>query len=190
MTGFSDFEFATSTKWLELLREVAPSVSRAAILAALDLPSNVGFLRALEGAAPSSGVQLTAVSVRDTLEIERGIYTFAGQPNSGLIVLPSPASAVHRDTIIKLAARHGLPAIYPFRYFVLSGGLLSYGVDNIDLYRRGAAYVDRILRGARPSDLPVQQPSKFETTINLNTAKALGLQIPSTLLARADEVIE
>jgi putative tryptophan/tyrosine transport system substrate-binding protein len=190
MTGFSDFEFGTASKWLELLKEIAPSETRAAVLMQQGLAPNIGFLRALEDVAPSLGVQLTAVRVRDAEEIERGLDGFACQSNGGLIVLPSPVSAVHRDTVIKLAVRHRLRAIYPFRYFVLSGGLLSYGVDNVELYRRGASYVDRILKGASPADLPVQHPTKFEIVINLRTAKALGLDIPPTLLARADEVIE
>jgi putative ABC transport system substrate-binding protein len=130
------------------------------------------------------------VSARDAAEIERGLDAFAHQPNGGLIVLPSPLTAIHREMIITRAARHRLRAVYPFRYFALSGGLLSYGVDNADLYRRGASYVDRILKGARPADLPVQQPIKFELIINLKTAKALGLEVPPMLLARADEVIE
>jgi putative tryptophan/tyrosine transport system substrate-binding protein len=190
MTGFSDFELGTSAKWLELLKEIAPSARRAVVLLAHDLAPNIGFLHALERVAPSVGVQLTPVRVRDAVEIEQGLDSFAHQSNGGLIVLPSPVAAVHRDTIIMLAARHRLLAVYPFRYFVLSGGLLSYGVDNADLYRRGASYVDRILKGASPADLPMQQPIKFEMVINLKTAKALGLEVPPTLLARADEVIE
>jgi putative ABC transport system substrate-binding protein len=190
MTGFSDFELGTSSKWLELLKLIAPSATQVAVLLQHGLAPNTGFLRALEDLAPSVGVQLTAVRVGDAEEIERGLDGFARQSNAGLIVLPSPVSAVHRDMIIMLAARHRLPTVYPFRYFMLSGGLLSYGVDNVDLYRRGATYVDRILKGASPADLPVQQPIKFELAINLKTAKALGLEVPPMLLARADEVIE
>jgi putative ABC transport system substrate-binding protein len=190
MTGFSDFEFGTSSKWLELLKEIAPSATRAAVLLAPDLASSTGLLRALEDVAPSVGVQLTPVPARDAAEIKRGLDSFARQSNGGLIVLPSPLTAVHRDMIITLAARHRLCAIYAFRYFALSGGLLSYGVDNADLYRRGASYVDRILKGISPADLPVQQPIKFELIINLKTAKALGIEVPPMLLARADEVIE
>jgi len=190
MTGFSDFEFGTSSKWLELLKEITPSGTRAAVLLAPDLASSTGLLRALEDVAPAVGVELTPVPARDAAEIERGLDSFARQSNGGLIVLPSPLTAVHRDLIITLAARHRLCAVYPFRYFALSGGLLSYGVDNADLYRRGASYVDRILKGASPADLPVQQPVKFELVINLKTAKALGLEMPPTLIARADEVIE
>jgi putative ABC transport system substrate-binding protein len=190
MTGFSDFEFGTSSKWLELLKEIAPSVTRAAVLLAHGLASSIGLLRALDEVAPSVGVQLTPVPARDAAEIERGLDNFARESIGGLIVLPSPLTAVHRDTIIALAARHRLHAVYPFRYFALSGGLLSYGVDNADLYRRGASYVDRILKGTSPADLPVQQPIKFELVINLKTAKALGLEVPPMLIARADEVIE
>jgi putative ABC transport system substrate-binding protein len=190
MTGFSDFEFVTSSKWLELLKEVAPVTTRAAVLLAHGLTSNDGLLRALEDVAPSVGVQLTPVPVRDATEIERSLGSLAPHSDGGLIVLPSPVTAVHRDMIIKLAARHRLRTIYPFRYFVLSGGLLSYGVDNVDLYRRGASYVDRILRGTSPADLPVQHPIKYELIVNLKTAKALGLEVPPMLLARADEVIE
>ena len=190
LTGFSDFEFGTSSKWLELLKEISPGANQVAVLLQHGLAPNVGFLRALEDVAPSFGVQVTAVRVRDAAEIEHGLSTFARQSNSGLIVLPSPVSAVHRDTIITLTARYQLRAVYPFRYFVISGGLLSYGVDNVDLYRRGAAYVDRILKGTKPDDLPVQGPVKFELAINLKIAKELGLDLPPMLLARADEVIE
>jgi putative ABC transport system substrate-binding protein len=190
MTGFSDFEFGTSSKWLELLKEIAPNATQAAVLLASDLASSTGLLRVLEDVAPSVGVRLTPVPARDAAEIKQGLDSFARQSNAGLIVLPSPLTAVHRDVIIALAARHRLCAVYPFRYFALSGGLLSYGVDNADLYRRGASYVDRILKGTSPADLPVQQPIKFELIINLKTAKALGLEVPPTLLARADEVIE
>jgi len=190
MTGFSDFEFGTSSKWLELLKEVTPSTTQAAVILAHGLASSTGLMRALEEVAASVNVQLTPVLARDAAEIEPGVEAFAHQSNGSLIVLPSPLTAVHRDLIITLAARHRLPAVYPFRYFALSGGLLSYGVDNADLYRRGASYVDRILKGTSPADLPVQQPIKFELIINLKTAKALGLEIPPTLLARADEVIE
>jgi ABC-type uncharacterized transport system substrate-binding protein len=165
MTGFSDFEFGTSSKWLELLTEIAPSVTRAAVLLAHGLASSTGLLRTLDEVAPSVGVQLTPVPARDAAEIEQGLDGFARQSNGGLIVLPSPLTAVHRDIIIRIAARHRLCAVYPFRYFALSGGLLSYGVDNADLYRRGASYVDRILKGTSPADLPVQQPIKFELII-------------------------
>ena len=190
MTGFSDFEFGTSSKWLELLKEVTPSTTQAAVILAHGLASSTGLMRALEEVAASVNVQLTPVLARDAAEIEPGVEAFAHQSNGSLIVLPSPLTAVHRDLIITLAARHRLPAVYPFRYFALSGGLLSYGVDNADLYRRAASYVDRILKGTSPADLPVLQPIKFELIINLKTAKALGLEVPPSLLARADEVIE
>jgi len=190
LTGFSDFEFGTSSKWLELLKEIAPAATEVGVLMQHGLAPNSGFLRALEDVAASVGVRLTAVRVRDPAEIEHGLDSFGRHTNGGLIVLPSPVAAVHRDTIIALAARHWLRAVYPFRYFVLNGGLLSYGVDNVDLYRRGASYVDRILRGASPADLPVQHPIKFELAVNLKTARSLGLELPPTLLSRADEVIE
>jgi putative ABC transport system substrate-binding protein len=189
MTGCSDFEFGTSSKWLELLNEITPGTTQAAVILAHGLASSTGLLRALEVVAASVKVQLTPVRARDAAEIERGLETFAHQSNGSLIVLPSPLTAVHRDLIITLAARYRLPAVYPFRYFALSGGLLSYGVDNADLYRRGASYVDRILKGTSPADLPVQQPT-VELIINLKTARALGLEVPPSLLARADEVIE
>jgi putative ABC transport system substrate-binding protein len=190
LTGFSDFEFGTASKWLELLKEIKPGTARVAVLLQHGLPPNSGFLRALEDAAATIGVHLTPVRVRGAADIEEGLGAFAPQSNGGLIVLPSPISAVHRDAIITLAEHHQLHAVYPFRYFALSGGLVSYGVDNVNLYRRGATYVDRILKGASPADLPVQHPVKFELVINLKTAKVLGIDIPSTLLARADEVIE
>ena len=190
LTGFSDFEFGTASKWVELLKEIMPSTTRVAVLLQHGLPPNSGFLRALEDAAATIGVHLTPQGVRGPEDMEEGLGAFALRSNGGLIVLPSPVSANHRDTIIMLAERHRLPAVYPFRYFALSGGLVSYGVDNVDLYRRGATYVDRILKGANPADLPVQHPVKFELVINLKTAKVLGLTVPPSLLARADEVIE
>ena len=168
MTGFSDFEFGTSSKWLELLKEITPSTTRLRSYWRMALRQAPELPRALEEVAASVNVQLTPVLARDAAEIERGnSRLFAHQSNGSLIVLPSPLTAVHRDLIIMLAARHRLPAVYPFRYFALSGGLLSYGVDNADLYRRGASYVDRILKGTSPADLPVQQPIKFELIINL-----------------------
>ena len=190
LTGFSDFEFGFSPKWLELLKEITPRTSRVAVLMQHGLAPNGKFLGVLEDVAPSFGVQLTAIRVRDAADIEQGLGTLSHERRDGLIVLPSPIAAVHRETIITLAERYRLQAIYPFRYFAVSGGLLSYGVEIIHLYRRGATYVDRILKGASPADLPVQHPVKFELVINLKTAKALGLTIQPTLLARADEVIE
>jgi putative ABC transport system substrate-binding protein len=189
-TGFTIYEYGTSGKWLELLKEIAPGVTRAAVLRDPAIASGIGSLAAIQGVAPTSGVELHPVGVRDADEIERAITAFARSSNGGLIVLASPLSIVHRDLIIALAARHRLPAVYPLRFFVTSGGLISYGPDTIDPYRRAAGYVDRILRGERPADLPVQAPTKYELVINLKTAKALDLQVPATLLARADEAIE
>jgi len=150
----------------------------------------MGYLAAIHALAPSIGVQVTPVDVRQTSDIERAVAAFARTPNSGLIVTADPAAIVHREAIIALAARHRLPAVYPYRFFVISGGLISYGLDNIEQYRLAAGYVDRILKGEKPGDLPVQAPTKYELAINLKTAKALGLEVPPTLLARADEVIE
>ncbi len=178
-TGFSTFEYGISAKWLELLKEVSPRMTRAAVLRDATIAAGAGQLGALQSVAPSLGVELRPVAVRDAGEIERTVTAFAREANSGLIV-----------TIIKLAARYRLPAVYPYRYYVASGGLMSYGPDNIDQYRRAAGYVDRILKGEKPADLPVQAPTKYELVINLKTAKALGLEIPTTVLARADEVIE
>src|SRR5215469_6513680 len=189
VTGFTLGEFSLGGKMLEMLREVAPQVSRVAVILDLDQPPNVAIWYALEAtAAPSFGVRVTAVDMHS--EIESVIGDFAHEPNGGLIVLPGPFINDHRESIIALAARHHLPAIYPFRFFVANGGLVSYGSDPTDLSRQAAVYVDRILKGAKPSDLPVQQPTKFELVINLKTAKALGLDVSPMLLDRADEVIE
>jgi putative tryptophan/tyrosine transport system substrate-binding protein len=190
ITGFSVFEYGISGKWLELLKELSPRVTRAAILRDLALASGSGQLGAIQSVAPSLGVELTPVSVGDAGAIERAVAAFARSANGGLIVTGSTLAIVHRKLIITLAARHRLPAVYPFRYFITSGGLISYGPDSIDPFRRAAGYVDRILKGEKPADLPVQAPTKFELVINLQTAKALGLDVPPTLLARADEVIE
>ena len=190
VTGFALFEFGISVKWLELLREIGPRLARAAVLRDPATPAGLGQLGAIQGVAPSFGVELSLVDVRNAPEIERIVTAFARQPNGGLIVLSSPTAIVHRDLIISLAARHRLPAIYPARFFVTGGGLISYGPDTIDPHRRAAGYVDRILKGEKPADLPVQAPTKYELVINLKTAKALGLAVPPTLLARADEVIE
>ena len=189
-TGFTSFEFGMGGKWLEVLKEMAPRVTRAAVLRDPVITAGMGYLAAIHALAPSVGVQVTPVDVRHTSDIERAVAAFARTPNSGLIVTADPAAIVHREGIIALAARHRLPAVYPYRFFVISGGLISYGLDNIEQYRLAAGYVDRILKGAKPADLPVQQPTKFELAINLKTAKALGLEVPPTLLARADEVIE
>ena len=189
-TGFALFEFGISVKWLELLKEIAPRVTRAAALRDPAIPAGLGQLGAIQGVAPSFGVELSFVDVRDAPEIERAVAAFARHANTGMIVLSSAMAIVHRDLIIALAARHKLPAVYSARYFVTSGGLISYGPDTIEPHRSAAAYVDRILKGEKPADLPVQAPTKYELVINLKTAKALGLTVPPTLLARADEVIE
>ena len=190
-TGFASHEFSMSGKWLELLKEIAPGVKRAAVIRDPSVPAGSGGFAAIQTVAPSFGVGLTSVGVRDAGEIERGIATFTRGSNGGLIMVGPPSSVQrHRELIITLAARHRLPAVYPTRPFVISGGLISYGPDPIDQYRRAAGYVDRILKGEKPADMPVQAPTKFELVINLKTAKALGLTVPPTLLARADEVIE
>jgi putative ABC transport system substrate-binding protein len=190
ITGLTQHEFSIAVKWLELLKQIAPRVTRAAVLYDPANTAAAGYLRTIEPVAPSLGLQLSPSAVRDKDEITRAIDAFAAGPDGGLILLPGPVGAAHRELIIGLAARHRLPAVYAFRYHVVSGGLASYGVDNIDLYRRAAWYVDRILKGESPSELPVQHATKFELVINLKTAKALGLDPPITLLARTDEVIE
>jgi putative ABC transport system substrate-binding protein len=189
-TGFLMFEYAVSAKWLELLKQIAPSVARVAVLRDPAITAGIGQFGAIQSVAPSLGFELSPVNVRDPGEIERGITAFAHSSNGGLIVTASALASVHRDLIAALAARHKLPAVYYERSFVNAGGLISYGPDFIDQYRRAASYVDRILKGEKPADLPVQAPTKYELVINLKTAKALGLEIPPTLLARADEVIE
>jgi putative tryptophan/tyrosine transport system substrate-binding protein len=189
-TGFALFEYTLSGKWLELLKEIAPGVTRAAVLRDPAVAAGAGMFGAVQAVAPSVGVELSPIDVRDAGEIERAVTAFAQSPNSGLIVTGGPFAALHRDVIIKVAARHRLPAVYTFRFFVTSGGLISYGSDPVDQYRRAAGYVDRILKGEKPADLPVQAPTKYELVIKLKTAKALGLEVPPTLLARADEVIE
>jgi ABC-type uncharacterized transport system substrate-binding protein len=190
-TGFSVFEeYGSSGKWLELLKEVAPQVTRVAVLRDPTIAAGIGQTGAIQSVAPSLGVQVSPVGVRDASEIERAIAALGHGANGGLIVLGAPLAIMQRDLISTLAARYRLPAVYPARLFVAAGGLMSYGPDSIDPYRRVAGYVDRILKGERPADLPVQNPTKFELVINLKTAKALGLDIPATVLARADEVIE
>ena len=190
ITGFTLGEFSIAGKMLALLKEAAPQVSRVAVILNPDQSPQVAMWRAIEAAAPSVGVRVTATEVHDAVEIEQPIEAFAREPNGGLIVVPSPITTLHRELIIALAARHRLPAVYGFRVFCAAGGLLSYGTDVLDSYRQAAVYVDRILKGAKPNDLPVQQPTKFELVINLKTAKALGLSIPESFLLRADEVIE
>ena len=189
-TGFSVYEYGLAPKWLELLKEIALGVRRVAVLRDAALVAGGGLLGAIQGAAPSLGVEVSPVGVRDAGEIEHGITAFAELSNGGIIVLASPLTAFHHELIIALAAKHRLPAVYPLRLFVTSGGLVSYGPDVIDLFRRAAGYVGRILMGEKPADLPVQQPTKYELVINVKTAKALGVAIPQSLLATADEVIE
>jgi putative tryptophan/tyrosine transport system substrate-binding protein len=189
-TGFTTAEYGISGKWLELLKEIAPGVTRAAVLRDPSIPAGIGQFTSIQSVAPSFGIELSPVDVRDASEIERAVTAFARGSNSGLIVTSSGSAAVHRELIIALAARHRLPAVYNYRYFATSGGLISYGPDPIDQYRRAAGYVDRILKGEKAADLPVQAPTKYELAINLKTARALGLAVPPTLLARADEVIE
>ena len=190
-TGFALYEFSMSGKWLELLKEIALGVKRVAVIRDPSVPAGSGGLAAIQTVAPSLGVELTPVGVRDAAEIERAITTFARGPNGGLIMVGPPSSVQrHNDLIVALAARHRLPAIYPNSSFLIRGGLMSYASDRVDQYRRAAGYVDRILKGEKPADLPVQAPTKYELVINLKTAKALGLDVPDTLLARADEVIE
>jgi putative tryptophan/tyrosine transport system substrate-binding protein len=190
-TGFSSFEFSMSGKWLELLKEIAPGIKRVAVIRDPSVPAGSGGLAAIQTVAPSFGVELTPVGVRTADEIERGIAAFARSANGGLIVV-GPGSSVqpHRNLIIALAARHRLPAVYGSLVWARGGGLISYAADAIDQYRRAAGYVDRILKGEKPAELPVQAPTKYELVINLKTTKALGLEVPATLLARADEVIE
>jgi putative ABC transport system substrate-binding protein len=190
ITGFTPGEFSMFGKFPETLKEIAPGITRMAVVLNPDQSPQIGMLRAIEAVAPSLGVRLTAAGVHDAAEIERALDTFARESNGGLIVLASPITNLHRELIIALAARHRLPAVYSYRYFVADGGLMSYGADVVDLFRRAASYVDRILMGAKPGDLPVQQPTKFELVINLKTAKALGLEVPLFLQQRADEVIE
>jgi putative ABC transport system substrate-binding protein len=189
-TGFLMFEYGLSAKWLELLKQIAPGVTRAAVVRDPAVASGIGQFAAVQAVAPSLGLDLTPVDARDALEIERAVTAFARFGNGGLIVTASPVALRHRDLIVTLAARHRLPAVYTSGPYVAAGGLISYGPDLLDQYRRAAGYVDRILNGEKPSDLPVQAPTKYELIINLKTAKSLGLEVPPTLLARADEVIE
>jgi putative ABC transport system substrate-binding protein len=188
-TGFTQFEFSMGGKWLELLKQITPLLKRVAVLREANVEGAAQFA-AIQSAAPSFGVELTPVNVRDPSEIERGIGAFAARPDGGLIVTASANAAVHRSLIVAVVSKHKLPAIYPFRYYVASGGMISYGPDPIEPYARAAEYADRILKGEKPGNLPVQAASKFELVVNLKTAKALGLTVPPTLLARADEVIE
>ena len=189
-TGFTNLDYVIGAKWLELLKDIAPGMTRAAVIRDTTIAVGIGQLGAIQSVAPSFGVEVRPIDVRDAGEIERAITAFARSANGGLIVTGSPATSVHRKLIIALAARHQLPAVYSTRYFVTDGGLISYGPDFVDEFSRAAGYVDRILKGEKPADLPVQAPTKYELTINLKTAKALGIEVPHSLLARADEVIE
>jgi putative ABC transport system substrate-binding protein len=190
ITGFTLFEYGLSAKWVELLKEIAPGITRMAVLRDPSNPSGTGQFGAIQAVAGSFRVDLTPVDMRDPSEIEAAVGAFARGSNGGMIVLPGSLTITHRGQIIALAARNGLPTVYPFRYYAAAGGLISYGPDAVDQYRRAAGYIDRILKGEKPADLPVQAPTKYELVINLKTAKALGLTVPPTVLARADEVIE
>ena len=190
LTGFMTVEYSFAGKWLELLKQIAPGVTRAAVLRDASQGSGTGQFAAIQAMAPSLGVEVTPVNVRDASEIEHAVATFARSPNGGLIVTTGGGAAVHRHLIVTLATRYQLPAVYNGHHFTSLGGLMSYEADYIDQYQRAAGYVDRILKGEKPADLPVQAPTKYELVINLKTAKALGIDVPPTLLARADEVIE
>jgi putative ABC transport system substrate-binding protein len=189
-TGFTTFEYGMTSKWLELLKQLAPSITRVAVLRDPAIAVGIGQLGAIQAVAPSFGVEVVPVGARDAGEIERGVTAFAGRQNGALIVATTPGTAIHRDLIISLAARHRLPSVFAFRFFVTAGGLISYGPDVIDQYRNAAGYVHPILKGEKPGDLPVQAPTKFELVINLKTAKALGLRVPASMQQLADEVIE
>jgi putative ABC transport system substrate-binding protein len=189
-TGFMAIEYSMGGKWLELLKQIAPGVTRAAVLRDSTQSSATGQFAAIQAVAPSLRVEVNPVNVRDAGEMERAVAAFARSPNGGLIITPGGGTALHSDLIITLAARHKLPAVYYERFLVAAGGLISYGADYVDQYRKAAGYVDRILRGEKPADLPVQAPTRYETVLNLKTAKALGLDVPAQVLVRADEVIE
>jgi putative tryptophan/tyrosine transport system substrate-binding protein len=188
-TGFTQFDYNLSGKWLELLKEIAPRVTRVAVIRDPTRGPGIGQYAVIQSVAPSLGIELRPINALETAEIERAVAAFAGSSNGGLIVT-SGGTGFHRDLIVPLAARHRLPAIYPFRYYVTDGGLVSYGPDTIDQFRRAASYIDRILKGEKPADLPVQAPNKYELVVNLKTAKALDITIPPSVLARADDVIE
>jgi putative ABC transport system substrate-binding protein len=190
ITGFSNFEASMGGKWLEALKQIAPGVTKVLALLQVETAANAGFLRTAQSAASSLEVTLTAASVHSATEIETALTALSAEVNCGLIVMPHPVTTANRELILKIAAQYRLPGVYPFRHYVAEGGLMSYGIDTVDLFRRAAIYVDRILRGAKPRELPVQAPSKFEMAINLKTAKALGLNVPLHLQQLADEVIE
>jgi putative tryptophan/tyrosine transport system substrate-binding protein len=190
VTGFMIFEYSLSGKWPELLKQIAPDLTRAAVLRDPSSPTGIGEFAVIQAVAPSLGLDVSAINVRDAREIERAVAAFASSANSGLVVTASPLTVIHRDLIITLAARHKLPTVYWDRSYVIAGGLISYGADIIKQYRLAAGYVDRILKGEKPTELPVQAPTNYELAINLKTAKAFGLTVPPSLLTRADEVIE
>ena len=189
-TGFMQFEYSLSGKWLELLKQIAPGVTRVAVLRDPAITAGIGQFAIIQSVAPSLGVEVSPINMSDATEIERGISDFAREADGGLIVSASPLAITHRELIVTLAARYKLPAVYFTRDYATSGGLISYGANFLDQFRRAASYVDRILKGEKPADMPVQAPTKYELVINLKTAKALGLTVPPSLLARADEVIE
>jgi putative tryptophan/tyrosine transport system substrate-binding protein len=189
-TGFTLFEYAVSGKWLEQIKEIAPGLTRVAVLRESTSPAGIGQFAAIQSAASSFGIELVPLGTHDAAEIERGITEFARSPNGVLIVTASTSARVHRELVIKLTAQHRLPAVYSDRLFVASGGLISYGPDRVEHFRRAAGYIDRILKGEKPGDLPVQAPTRYQLAVNLGTAKALGLIVPPMLIARADEVIE
>jgi len=190
VTGFMSFDYSLSGKWLELLKGVAPSVTRAAVLRDTAIPGGIGQFAVIQALAPPLGLDVSAINVRDVREIERAVETFARFANGGLVVTASPLTVIHRELIVALAGRYKLPTVYWDRTFVSDGGLISYGTDLTDQHRQAAGYVDRIQKGEKPADLPVQAPNKYELVINLKTAKALGLAVPPSLLSRADEIIE
>ena len=190
ITGITNFEFSIGGKWLQVIKECAPAVSSVAVIFDPANPTWAPYLRTVEAAAPTFGMQLTPAGVTNAADIDRDITAFSRRPNGAIVVIPAPVTVLHRDKIIAMAAQHRLPAVYPYRFYALSGGLVSYGVDLLESYRRAASYVDRILKGAKAADLPVELPTKFELVINLKTAKALGITVPPTLLATASELIE
>ena len=190
VTGFTAFDYGIGAKWLELLKEIAPNVTRAAVIRDPAIAAGLGMWGAIQSVSPATGIEVSPINITDVGEIERAVAAFAQASNGGLIVTGSALTVQHRDLLIALAARHKLPATYYDAYYVSAGGLISYGIDNIDQFRRAAGYVDRILKGEKPADMPAQQPTKYELVVNLKTARALGIEVPPALLARADEVIE
>jgi putative tryptophan/tyrosine transport system substrate-binding protein len=189
-TGFMLFEYSLSGKWLDLLKQIAPDMRRVAVIRDPSIASGTGQFAVIQAVAPALGLEVTAINIRDRAEMERSVAAFAGLPNGGLVVTAGPLSTLHHNLIITLTGRHKLPSVYPFRFFAAAGGLISYGPNFDDQVRNAASYVDRILKGEKPGDLPVQSPTKYELVINLKTAKALGMTVPRPLLERADEVIE